>query len=160
MCQRHMASCVERDVYKRQILLQCPKKALNFPFCSGNAPIPTILPPQAVQVFVLIVSLRFRNIKRPLSARADRGRTNAVPPLVHRLLTKPALRSANTPLRDNGRNRHTPTMRRAHFRGQLRDVFACRRLLSRTDRKLSGDGMWLGTSSLRHCDLIAFTSAV
>ena len=46
------------------------------------------------------------------SALASRGRTIAVPPLVCRFLAEAALRSADTPLRDNGRTRHTPTARK------------------------------------------------
>ena len=37
------------------------------------------------------------------------GELAAVPPLVRRFLAETALWSADTPLRDNGRTRHTPT---------------------------------------------------
>ena len=48
------------------------------------------------------------SVKTP-SALASRGRIAAVPPLVRRFLAETALWSADTPLRDNGRTRHTPT---------------------------------------------------
>ena len=64
--------------------------------------------PQAEQVFWRIK--RSCPSKTP-SALASRGRTIAVPPLVCRFLAEAALRSADTPLRDNGRTRHTPTAR-------------------------------------------------
>ena len=65
--------------------------------------------PQAEQVFWRIK--RSFPSKTP-SALASRGRTIAVPPLVCRFLAEAALRSADTPLRDNGRTRHTPTARK------------------------------------------------
>lgn len=46
--------------------------------------------------------------KKP-SVRSDRGRKNAVPPLVRRFLAKTASCRANTRRRDNGRTRHGPT---------------------------------------------------
>ena len=69
--------------------------------------------PQAEQVFWRIK--RSFPSKTP-SALASRGRTIAVPPLVCRFLAEAALRSADTPLRDNGRTRHTPTAQNAFQR--------------------------------------------
>ena len=66
----------------------------------------------------------------------DRGRQNAVPPLVHLFLTKQASLSASTH-RSNGRTRLPLLIK---FREQLKGVFTMVPSPSCTDRRLSVQG--------------------
>ena len=70
-------------------------------------------------VYLQVLKIKYRCLYKQLLSMwysaelfASRGRTIAVPPLVCRFLAEAALRSADTPLRDNGRTRHTPTARK------------------------------------------------
>lgn len=77
----------------------------------------------------------------------------AVPPLVCRFLAEAALRSADTPLRDNGRTRHTPTARKRVSEGSS-GMYSPDAVYFLAPTESSLETGYQGTSSLRHCDHI------
>ena len=91
--------------------------------------------------------------KKP-SVRSDRGRKNAVPPLVRRFLAKTASCRANTRRRDNGRTRHGPTGGLPCSGGCSRVYFPACPLPLSPNRGFSGrDGGWyFSLSSQCHID--------
>ena len=92
--------------------------------------------------------------KKP-SVRSDRGRKNAVPPLVLRFLTKTASCRANTRRRDNGRTRHGPTGGLPCSGGCSRVYFPACPLPLSPNRGLSGrdGGRYSSLSSQCHIDV-------